>query len=114
LKAYSRAELRTSDHRPVYAIFQVTVREVDEIKKEQIAKSIIHEIRKSGSRDGNIDERVERGLNGGISGLVKEMTHSEHLETTLADISFDHSVTHASITDSCITSPASPHPTSFR
>ena len=75
-KAYHRAELRTSDHRPVYAIFTATVREVDEVKKSQITKSIIQEIRKSGPKDGIIDERVERGLSGGLGGLVKEMTHS--------------------------------------
>jgi hypothetical protein len=67
--------LRTSDHRPVYAVFTATVREIDEVKKEQITKSIISEIRKSGPKDGIIDERVERGLNHGLNGLVKEMTN---------------------------------------
>ena len=78
-KAYHRAELRTSDHRPVYSVFTATVREIDEVKKAQITKSIIQEIRKSGPKDGIIDERVERGLRGGVGGLVKEMTHSECL-----------------------------------
>jgi hypothetical protein len=77
LKAYHRAELRTSDHRPVYAIFQATVREVDEARKEAIAKSILHEIRRSDPNAGIIDERVERGLQDGLGGLINEMTHCE-------------------------------------
>jgi hypothetical protein len=81
-KAYHRAELRTSDHRPVYSVFTATVREIDEVKKAKITKSIVQEIRKSGPKDGIIDERVERGLRGGVGGLVKEMTHSEFIKRT--------------------------------
>ena len=33
LQAYNRAELWTSDHRPVYAVFSATVREVDIAKR---------------------------------------------------------------------------------
>lgn len=58
------------------------MREIDEVKKAQITKSIVSEIRKSGPKDGIIDERVERGLNGGLGGLVKEMTHSESINTS--------------------------------
>ena len=77
LKEYHRAELRTSDHRPVYAVFQATVREIDESRKEQITQQITQEIRKTGPRDATVDEKVQRGLNGGFGGLVKEMTRSK-------------------------------------
>lgn len=41
LSTYDRAELRTSDHRPVYAIFEAKVREVDEEKKDKITREIL-------------------------------------------------------------------------
>lgn len=83
LKAYHRAELRTSDHRPVYAIFEATVREIDESRKEAITKEIVREIRKSGPMDNTVDEKIERGLESGIGGLVKEMTHSRSYRCTM-------------------------------
>lgn len=77
MKAYHRAELRTSDHRPVYAVFEATVREIDESRKEQITKEIVRDIRKTGSLGDTMDEKVERGLHNGLGGLVKEMTHGK-------------------------------------
>lgn len=53
------------------------MREVDEARKEQITKSIVQEIRKTGPTSSTIDEKVQRGLDGGLDSLVKEMTHSE-------------------------------------
>lgn len=40
LRAYDRAELRSSDHRPVYAILEVEVREVDQKRKAAIMAEI--------------------------------------------------------------------------
>lgn len=41
--SYSRAELRTSDHRPVYATFVGPVRIVDHIKRDTIRKELLQE-----------------------------------------------------------------------
>lgn len=48
LQEYTRAELMTSDHRPVYAVFEATIREIDRAKKEKIAKELVHGLIKSG------------------------------------------------------------------
>nr|XP_019012040.1 phosphatidylinositol phosphate phosphatase [Kwoniella pini CBS 10737]OCF50821.1 phosphatidylinositol phosphate phosphatase [Kwoniella pini CBS 10737] len=75
LKEYNRAELMTSDHRPVYAVFDATIREVDHARKDAIAKEIVHSILTSGGGK-KIDEKVEgvvRGR-GGPKDLVKDLT----------------------------------------
>lgn len=54
------------------------MREIDESRKEQITKEIVRDIRKTGPADNTMDERVERGLNNGLGGLVKEMTHGQY------------------------------------
>lgn len=48
LQEYARAELMTSDHRPVYAVFEATIREIDRAKKEKIAKELVYGLVKSG------------------------------------------------------------------
>lgn len=48
LQEYARAELMTSDHRPVYAVFEATIREIDCAEKEKIAKELVHSLVKSG------------------------------------------------------------------
>ncbi|WVQ93452.1 hypothetical protein IAU59_000526 [Kwoniella sp. CBS 9459] len=75
LKEYNRAELYTSDHRPVYAVFDATIREVDHARKDAIAKEIVHSILTS-SGDLKIDQQVENtlGVHGGVGDLVKGMT----------------------------------------
>ncbi|ODO04590.1 hypothetical protein I350_05196 [Cryptococcus amylolentus CBS 6273] len=51
LKEYSRSELMTSDHRPVYAVFDATIREVDHVKRDGIAKELVHGfVREGGSQ----------------------------------------------------------------
>ena len=58
-------------------MFEATVREIDEARKESITKDIVREIRKTGATDNNVDEKIERGLQSGLGGLVKEMTHGK-------------------------------------
>ena len=69
LKEYNRADLRTSDHRPVFAVFDATIREVDHAKKNEIDKDIMRSIRQNGST-GETDEKVEKTRNGGAAGLL--------------------------------------------
>lgn len=38
---YTRAELKTSDHRPVAAVFDLTVREVDEDAREAVYHQVL-------------------------------------------------------------------------
>ena len=38
--SYDTAPLRFSDHRPVYAIFQCTISDIDETKKESLSREI--------------------------------------------------------------------------
>lgn len=72
LRAYDCAPLRTSDHRPVYAIFDVTVPEVNEAQRAKIAG----DLRKQAQTPGGIkvDARVEHAAKNGVRGLVKEFT----------------------------------------
>ncbi|WVR09797.1 hypothetical protein IAU60_006873 [Kwoniella sp. DSM 27419] len=72
LKEYNRAELMTSDHRPVYALFDATIREVDHTRKDAISKEIVHSLVGSG---GKVDTKVERALaRGGIDDMVNGLT----------------------------------------
>ncbi|WRT65736.1 uncharacterized protein IL334_002684 [Kwoniella shivajii] len=75
LKEYSRAELMTSDHRPVYAVFDATIREVDHARKDKISKEIVHSILSSGGGK-KMDEKVERVMrgHGGPRDLIKDLT----------------------------------------
>ncbi|WVF65813.1 hypothetical protein IAT40_000550 [Kwoniella sp. CBS 6097] len=77
LKEYNRAELYTSDHRPVYAVFDATIREVDHARKDAISKEIVHSILVS-SGDLKIDQKVQNSLgeHGGVGDLVKGMTRT--------------------------------------
>jgi hypothetical protein len=77
LKEYNRAELRTSDHRPVFTIFEATIREVDAGKKDKIVKQLVQEIRQKGSGDANLDEKVERVAKGGVERMSQGMTNGE-------------------------------------
>jgi hypothetical protein len=44
---YARAELLTSDHRPVYAIFSVVVHDVDEAKRATLAEKLTRDLRRT-------------------------------------------------------------------
>lgn len=67
----------------MYAVFEATVREIDEARKEAITKEIVQEIRKTSGTVNNVDEKVERGLQKGLGGLVKEMTHGKSDQSLL-------------------------------
>ena len=75
LKEYNRAELRLSDHKPVYATFEATIREVDNSRKDAIAKQILGSVRDKGEHV-KLDVKVEKALNGGLIDLPKQMTNS--------------------------------------
>lgn len=64
LHEYTRAELMTSDHRPVYAVFEATIREIDRAKKEEIAKELVHGLVKSGA-EKKIAAKVGVEIGGG-------------------------------------------------
>lgn len=70
LQEYARAELMTSDHRPVYAVFEATIREIDRAKKEKIAKELVHSLVKSGGEKKIAAKGVEVG-NVGARDLAK-------------------------------------------
>jgi hypothetical protein len=72
LKEYDRAELRISDHRPVYAVFEATVREVDQARKEAIESDLEGTLRKSVGHDV-----ADKAANGGLDDLVGQMMNGE-------------------------------------
>ena len=76
MKDYNRANLRTSDHRPVYAVFDATIREVDYAKKDAIARDLLRSVRTK-AQDGKLDDKIQTAASGGISGVVKGMTNGE-------------------------------------
>ncbi|KAF9006532.1 DNase I-like protein [Cyathus striatus] len=57
LSVYSRAELRGSDHRPVFAIFRAQVRIVDPIKRATLSKLLLQSIVSTDSRE-KLDEKL--------------------------------------------------------
>lgn len=64
---YGRAELRTSDHRPVYAVLQVDVVSVDEEKREEVLR---HVLESHGPPDGSV---LITDSSGRTSGLTEEV-----------------------------------------
>ena len=84
LKEYNRADLRTSDHRPVYAIFDATIREVDHNKKNSIARELLRTVRSEA--DGSVlDEKIEKVSKRGIPDLVKGMTNGSCCFSVVTD-----------------------------
>ncbi|GAA5957595.1 hypothetical protein JCM3765_001449 [Sporobolomyces pararoseus] len=60
---YSRAELKSSDHRPVYAIFRASIRSVDHAKRSALRKQLLHELVKH-SPDEKLDDKLTRLAHG--------------------------------------------------
>ncbi|PWZ02378.1 hypothetical protein BCV70DRAFT_198659 [Testicularia cyperi] len=54
---YARAELRTSDHRPVYAIFVGPVRIIDHLKRDAIRKQLLADKKAANGLGGHHDRR---------------------------------------------------------
>ncbi|EST05593.1 Endonuclease/exonuclease/phosphatase [Kalmanozyma brasiliensis GHG001] len=71
-QSYNRAELRTSDHRPVYASFIAPVRIVDHLKRDQIRKQLL----------------AEKKATNGLVGLAESSSDSD--DESLPDPSDDH------------------------
>ncbi|PWN50510.1 hypothetical protein IE53DRAFT_368846 [Violaceomyces palustris] len=70
-QSYYRAELKTSDHRPVYSCFTAKVRTFDEVKKNEIKRQLMMERRRSGGNrnevfppNGFAHHAVARGVEG--------------------------------------------------
>ncbi|EIW69000.1 hypothetical protein TREMEDRAFT_39318 [Tremella mesenterica DSM 1558] len=75
LETYNRADLRTSDHRPVYAVVRANVKQIDHVKKDQIAEEIMGALR---SHDGRIDTKIQNALYGGPATLRNGHKHFPH------------------------------------
>ncbi|GAA6063284.1 hypothetical protein JCM10212_004666 [Sporobolomyces blumeae] len=60
---YARAELRSSDHRPVYAILRASIRNVDQEKRSSLRKTILQELVAHGP-DEKLDDKLARLMNG--------------------------------------------------
>ncbi|KAK8861609.1 hypothetical protein IAR55_002432 [Kwoniella newhampshirensis] len=78
LKEYNRAELMTSDHRPVYAVFDATIREIDHARKDAISKELLHSIlRSGGAGEERLDDKVEKslGYGGGVKDVVRGLAN---------------------------------------
>ncbi|KAF8607527.1 inositol polyphosphate phosphatase [Ceratobasidium sp. AG-I] len=57
LAAYHRAELRQSDHRPVYAVFYTTVRVIDVAKRSALQAQLLASVTATGP-DEKLDEKL--------------------------------------------------------
>lgn len=57
LEKYSRAELKSSDHRPVYALFRAEVRIIDHAKKAALQKQLLKTITATGVGE-KLDEKL--------------------------------------------------------
>ncbi|KIJ37381.1 hypothetical protein M422DRAFT_211433 [Sphaerobolus stellatus SS14] len=59
LAKYSRAELKGSDHRPVFAIFRSTVRIIDHAKRDALSKKLLESVASTAPGD-KLDEKLEK------------------------------------------------------
>ncbi|GAA5938180.1 hypothetical protein JCM3775_002909 [Rhodotorula graminis] len=64
---YQRAELRTSDHRPVYALFRARIRSVDHDKRATLRKQLLQELL-SHTSDETLDDKLARFAIGSSTG----------------------------------------------
>lgn len=54
---YNRAELKSSDHRPVFALFRTMVWIVDRVKQDALARLLLENVT-STSNDEKLDEKL--------------------------------------------------------
>ncbi|GAA5845709.1 hypothetical protein JCM9279_006079 [Rhodotorula babjevae] len=64
---YQRAELKTSDHRPVYALFRARIRKVDHAKRTALRKELLQELL-SHTADETLDDKLARFAIGSSTG----------------------------------------------
>ena len=57
LAMYNRAELKSSDHRPVFALFRTVVWIVDRVKQDALARLLLENVT-STSNDEKLDEKL--------------------------------------------------------
>uniref|UniRef100_A0A8H8CK11 phosphoinositide 5-phosphatase n=1 Tax=Psilocybe cubensis TaxID=181762 RepID=A0A8H8CK11_PSICU len=60
LAVYSRAELRGSDHKPVFAIYRAEVRIVDPVKKANLSRILFEGISSTQHPGENLDQKLAR------------------------------------------------------
>jgi hypothetical protein len=80
---YSRAELKASDHRPVYAILETEVRLVDRLKKEAIKQEILES-----SEVSSLREALMMPLEAGKTTHVSQHPSALHCWLTFFCVSF--------------------------
>ncbi|BGP22785.1 inositolor phosphatidylinositol phosphatase [Rhodotorula toruloides] len=61
---YSRAELRMSDHRPVYAIFRARIRTIDQAKRAALRKELLQDLLANPPEDALENQLSQVDLNG--------------------------------------------------
>ncbi|TXT07214.1 hypothetical protein VHUM_03384 [Vanrija humicola] len=71
--AYDSAELRISDHRPVFAVITGSVDQVDHTKKAHIREELAR-VAQQKFANGKLDDLVESAAQGGLRSLVTELT----------------------------------------
>ncbi|KAL5636707.1 hypothetical protein ACGC1H_000616 [Rhizoctonia solani] len=59
LAVYNRAELKQSDHRPIYAIFHATVRVIDTAKKDALQTQLLQELMHTNSGQ-TLDQKLSK------------------------------------------------------
>ncbi|EJU06333.1 inositol polyphosphate phosphatase [Dacryopinax primogenitus] len=59
LSVYSRAELKTSDHRPVFAIFRAQVRVIDTMKRAALREELLQKVRAT-TEGETLDQKLQR------------------------------------------------------
>ncbi|BGP37915.1 Inositol-1,4,5-trisphosphate 5-phosphatase 1 [Rhodotorula kratochvilovae] len=69
---YQRAELRTSDHRPVYALFRARIRTVDQSKRAALRKQLLQELLAHPPEE-TLDDKLSRLTVGTAVGSSKEL-----------------------------------------
>ncbi|GAA5910570.1 hypothetical protein JCM5296_002953 [Sporobolomyces johnsonii] len=63
INRYQRAELFTSDHRPVYALFRARIRSIDQTKRAALRKQLLQELMQHAPEE-NLDQKLSRLTNG--------------------------------------------------
>ncbi|GAA6051835.1 hypothetical protein JCM3770_005490 [Rhodotorula araucariae] len=69
---YQRAELRTSDHRPVYALFRARIRTIDQSKRASLRKQLLQDLLAHAPEE-TLDDKLSRLTVGTAAGGSKRL-----------------------------------------